>query len=343
METPQQIAESFRSPIANGERFAASISGPRGSGKTSVLAQLIQIVIDLGWNLNDVAAFAPTHRAVRHLRRLAARPWPDLDEDQLLADHLSGTPYTALRTHTQLPGDGCDARILMRAYLDHLANLNALDPGNPPDVEFLASLTPRLRAGIDAEREARCAGTPLPRNVYLQAIADFVAEYKSAYGLLDLADLMHADYYTSPNVRLLLLDEVNVPDRRLIERLFPNAAVIAASLAPSPADLSIELPRCLRAPERIDIYDSEPLPQLVPPLPEFSSLFVFTARWRIGPWLRWIRAQELANVKLVWPACVEQLETEIAIADGTWFADAASADIAMTRATKQLIVLHKVR
>lgn len=237
MDTPQQIAESFRWPLASGEHFAASISGPRGSGKTEVLAQLIEIVVDLDWDLADVAAFAPTHRAARHLRTLATRPWPLLEEDRLLADHLTGTPYTALLAHTVLPGDSLQYYEFVHAYLEHLAHLNALDCDNPQHIKFLKSLWPRLRAGLRVEHAARYADAPLARNAFLHTLAAFLAAYKRDYGFLDLADLVHADYYTSPNVRLLLLDEIDSHNRQLLEPIFPNAVVIATNLAAG--DLSL--------------------------------------------------------------------------------------------------------
>jgi hypothetical protein len=294
--TPQQAAESLRPLIAAGARFSASISGPFGSGKSTALANVVWLAFDLDITLNEIAVFAPDHLAIRHLRRLIGARWPDLDpQTELFAPHLTGLPVDALRGHTALIGDDVpiNSADLMRGFVDFLARINDIEtPPSAADAAFLDSLKPRLAAAIGADLEARLdPSMPWPRDAYLDAVRDYVADYKERRRLLDLADLVHGDHYVSDNVRLLLLDEIDEPDCALIARCFPNAGIVATGARPRSSDVAIQLPRCLRSPARFDIVDDNPVPQLLPPLADFNSLFILAPRWRLRLWLPWLAQQ----------------------------------------------------
>lgn len=294
--TPQSAAESLRSVIRAAKApttklcFTCNISGPLGSGKTTALARLVEIAFECGISLDEIAVFAPTQFAIRRLRMLAAAPWPDVEPADLFAPVLSGTPDDALRMHTALACDDTEYRLghVAHCYLDHLARLNGLAQANPSDMAFRNSLKPRVLSGLRADIEARTEQVPLPRNSYLHAIANFVGEYKRSRRLADRADLLHAGYYQSHQVRILLLDEIAESERSLIVRYFPQASVVDTSLTPHPADVVIALPRCLRQPRRLDIVDDDPVPTMVPPLPAFDSLFIVAPPWRHRRWLYWL-------------------------------------------------------
>jgi hypothetical protein len=88
--------------------------------------------------------------------------------------------------------------------------------------------------------QARLERRPLPSHVHLEVLSEFAAAYKRRERLLDYADLLHGDYVVSPQVRLLVLDEVDERDHTIVERFFPNASVIASGLKPRPAEIQIE-------------------------------------------------------------------------------------------------------
>jgi hypothetical protein len=52
---------------------------------------------------------------------------------------------------------------------------------------------------------------------------------------------VHADYRTSPHVRLVLMDEVDAAEAALLSRFFPNASQVATGLFPRAADIEIAL------------------------------------------------------------------------------------------------------
>ena len=291
--TPTEAAESLRDWITGGSVFSASIAGTYGSGKTTALAATIHAVLDLGIDLNEIAVFAPTEPMIRRLRALVGSRWPDADpQADIFAHELSGVPEDAMRRHTALACDDRPVRLsdLKRGYLDILARINDITaPVSDLDRKFLKSLEPRLSAALQADREARLDNLQWPRGSYLAAVRDYVVTYKALHRLRDKPDLVHADYYTSRQVRLLVLDEVDEAESAILTCYFPNASIITASLTGRPADIALHLPICLRHPDRLDIEDAVIAPRLVPPPPDdFASLFLIVPPWRHGPWLAWL-------------------------------------------------------
>lgn len=296
--TPQVIAESLARLVASRNRVTACICGPYGSGKTTALALTAQAAFSHGLGLHEMAAFAPTWLTIRRLRFLVGQAWPDVDpQSDLFGAELSGVPASAMHGHTALAGDDCEIplRAIERGFLDIIARINDISPERDDrEAAFLESVRPRLAAAIRADLAARLQGVELPRNAYLDAIREYVASYKQENRLLDVADLAHGPYYTSPQVRLLLLDEVTREDQEILTRYFPNASIVTASRHRQSADVRLDLPTCLRCPQLIEITDSRPTPWLVPPLPEdLASLFVIAPPWRRGAWLAWLSGQGL--------------------------------------------------
>lgn len=302
---PLEAAESLRLRIAGDKPFSASIFGPFGCGKTTALAEIVGVADRLGVTLNEIAAFAPTQAAARRLRGLIGQRWPELDPRDLFAPELSGVPMDALRGHTALPGRDLPHMIdwVARGYLDVVRQAN--DFGNGVDPKFLASVRPKIRKVLRYDIAKRLRREPLPRAAPLYAIAKFLAEHKARHHLLDKADLANGDLYVSPQIRLLLLDQIDEQDRALLVRLFPNASVIATSLTALRADVAIELPRCLRQPERWNIVVNKPSPFQIPAPQDFASLFIMTPPWRRGVWLAWLRVNGLPQPPSIgWSAIV---------------------------------------
>jgi hypothetical protein len=331
-DNPQAAAAHLQSLIGTGERFTASIIGPHGSGKTSALAAMFAAAFDAGIGQHEMAAYATSWAAIGRLRAMASI-WPS---------DLTGTPGDAMRRHTALP---CAGRLgiddVARGYLALLARVNELGDG-PADLAFLAAIRPKVRAAIRADIRSRLTGEPLPRSAYLAEVADYLAAFKQHYHLADDADLIHADYYASPQIKLVLLDEIGAQDRALLVRYFPNASLITADRQSVAADHVIALPRCLRTPERVDITGTSP--SLVPPPVDFASLIIFTPRWRRGAWLEWCRDHAIARpeARIMSPRGLQHVEAEIVIVDcaGGGWDDVDAAELALTRATKRLIVLQ---
>lgn len=276
--TPQQIAELLCEIIAT-RRLTASIYGGYGTGKTTVLVELIKR-LEPSIGTHHIAVFASTGRAIERLRDMVGEPFPE----------LCGTPADALLYHSTLPGD--EGRInlnkVAKQYLvDVVARINNLQP-TPMNAAWLYSLRPRVWSALQADLESRLEQVPLPHNAYLYAIAEYCADYKAEHRLLDRADLVHGDYHQSPHIQLLIFDELSDADRSYVMRSFPNASIIATSHEAIDADIDFPLHDCLRKPNRLDIVDDDPEPQLAPPPHEdFRSLFIIAPRWRWGKWLDW--------------------------------------------------------
>lgn len=287
---PLSAAESLRLRIASGQIFSALICGPFGSGKTTALGEIVGIADRVGVTLNQIAAFAPTRAAVRRLRAIIGQRWPDLDpQTDLFSPELSGVPMDALRGHTALPGSLRPLRLdhVARGYLDIIRQAN--DFGNGVDPKFLAMVKPRVKTALRYDLDTRLRGEPLPRSAPLHAVANYLADYKAEHSLHDKADLAHGGLYVSPQIKLLLLDEIGDDDQQMLMRLFPNASVVATSLTARTADVVIELPRCLRRPERWNITVNKPSPFLIPAPQDFASLFILTPPWRRRVWTAWLR------------------------------------------------------
>lgn len=289
LDNPQAAADIIKPHL--GLRVTASISGQFGSGKTSALAAIVGAAVASGMiGLHEMAVYAPTGIAIRRLRAMIGEHWPELaPQSDLFARELSGTPTDAYFGHTALEHD--DGALPMdrvkREYLDVLRRLNSLTD-DPRDVAFLRGLSPKVEASLRFDIERRKRGDPLPLMLQLHGAADFLKAYKARNNIVDDADLLHGDYYHSKQVRLVLLDETGDEDRARLLRFFPNASVIATSVEPQPADISMHLPRCLRQPERWDIVDHKASPFLIPPPDDFASLFILTNPWRHGIWLHWL-------------------------------------------------------
>lgn len=252
----------------------------------------------LGLFLNEMAVFAPTQPAIKHLRTVIGRRWPDLDPHQeLFRVELCGVPMSAVRHHTLVPHDDVPFRLtpIVNDYLLLIARANQLSPEtcSAADAHWLMGQKPMLLEAMRTDLEARLRQVPLPEDAALHAIAAHVAAHKRKHRLLDRADLVHGEHRVSPQVRLLLLDEVEAADEALLTPLFPNASIVITSRLPGEADLRVHLPRTLRTPERIDIADRDPDPSLVPPLPDFKSLFILAPSWRTGKWFTWLRDRGL--------------------------------------------------
>jgi hypothetical protein len=103
------------------------------------------------------------------------------------------------------------------------------------DAHCLMSLSRRAVAALNVDNWSRLYSQPLPRNIYLATLSAFAAAFKRREGLVDLADLAHGDYRISPQVKLVLMDEVDAADRALIARHFSNASQAASGLFPQGA------------------------------------------------------------------------------------------------------------
>jgi len=356
--TPQACAESVRDAIARRNRFTACIFGPPGSGKTSALASVIHAARDVGVTSAQIAAFAPWP-AIERLRALAGGLQPD----------LSGIPIDAMRRYSAQIGSHrlLQPEAIASGYIgDVLAPLNDITV-EPTETEarFLESLKPRVLAAIQADHDARLGSQALPRNAYLECVADYASNYKSHRRLLDKADLIRGNYYSCKQVRLLCLDEISPDDAVVMRRYFPNASVIVASQQETEADIAIGLPRCLRKPEKIEI-EAGPLTTVPPPPNDFGSLFILASPGRRSAWLSWLRGQglpapfrlsrwpaehagavlarydrlsHLPIVRFGSPASVRGIEAEFVITESASWADDELRDIALSRATRRLMII----
>ena len=352
--SPLAVAESVCDLIAHGFRFTATVVGPRGSGKTSALAASIRAM-----PAHQVAAFAPWP-AITRLRTLA----PNLRFD------MSGRPLDALHRYSALPGADRYPRHddMADSYIaEILAVINRLhEPPTETEERFLESLRPRVMAALRADQQARLMAEPLPRNAYLEAVADYARNYKTIRRLHDEADLIAGDYYTCGYVKLLILDEIQPDDAAVLPRFFPNASLLVASQAEQPADVVFHLPVCLRHPARVEIEASAVT--MVPPPDDFTSLFVIVSPWRRKAWLSWLqhhglpapfrlsrwsagqagaalarynRLTDLPVVRLGSAFAMRGLETEVVIVEREACYNSEMEEIAFSRATRSLIILQR--
>jgi hypothetical protein len=233
--------------IKSGRRFNAFLAGPEGSGKTTALAEIAWRADEAGIGLDEIAAFAPTRLRFCALARRIGERWPEVEAPQreLFFPALSGTPADALAAHTALAGlpllNLND--VIARAWLEVVARVDGLDPESGADAVYLMGLKPQAIAALNVDHWSRLHRQPLPRNVYLATLSAFAAAFKRREGLIDRADLVHGDYRTSPQVRLVLLDEVDAADAALLARFFPNASQVATGLFPRPAEMMVALRR----------------------------------------------------------------------------------------------------
>jgi len=346
--SPQTIAESVIERIERGERFTACVVGPRGSGKTTVLAAIAQA------SRNQIAGFAPWP-AVTRLQSLTGKEW------QL--------PLDAMRKYTAVIGSNkyVHADAVASGYIeDVLARINDIsDPPTETEELFLESLKPRVLEALRADHDARLDRQPLPRNAYLEAVREYAAAYRKRRGLLDKADLIHSNYYVCRQVRLLLMDEVEAQDAAVLPRYFPNASIVTTSRQQKDGHVSFHLPACLRQPVSIELEAQ--FVSMVPPPEDFASLFVLACPWHRSAWLAWLkhhglpapfrlskwsadhaaavlarfnRLSQLPTVRLGSPASVQGIEAEFVIVERAACFNADLLDIALTRATRQTIVIN---
>ena len=204
--TPQECAESLRHVLIRIEAVTTHISGPCGAGKTTALAHIVRMSCETGIPLSQTAVFASTGSALRHLCALIGD-----EPDRLFSKERVGVPLDAMRRHSVLVGKdrALHTNEVAAGYLDILARLNDIsEPVTDSDRRFLDSLKPRLLAALRADHECRLGGLAWPRNAYLDSVRDYTADYKTLQRLHDKADFVHADYYVSRQVRLLILDEI---------------------------------------------------------------------------------------------------------------------------------------
>jgi hypothetical protein len=291
---PLQAAEQLMTLI--GTARSASLSGPYGSGKSSALSCLVGAAVSSGLGLHEIAAYASTPLAIDRLRQLIGTRFA-CEPGDLFCDGLSGTLMEALRHHTAIISSDRALNIesVVNDFLAMITVANDLAK-TPENAAFLQSMRPKVRDAIRLDIMRREHGGALPGLAFYHNVAETLARHKEDTGILDDADLVHGDYRTSRQVRLLLLDELDAtPLRRAaLLRLFPNAAIVETSRAARAADLALQLSDCLRRPERWDMIDSNPLPQHIPALPsDLSSLLIVAPPWRSGLWFGWLGSQGL--------------------------------------------------
>ena len=352
--SPQAVAESVCDLVAHGFRFTANVFGPRGSGKTTALAAIIQDM-----EPHHVAAFAPWP-AIARLRALA----PNLKFD------LSGQPLDALHRYSALPGADRypHHEPIADSYIaEVLAIINDLhEPPTEMEQRFLESLKPQVLAALQVDQQARLDAEPQPRNAYLNAVAEYAETYKARRHLRDKADLIAGDYYVCRPIKLLILDDVEPQDAQVLPHFFPNASLVTASLHQQDADVAFHLPVCLRSPERVEIEGG--LVSSIPPPADFTSLFVIAPPWQRKSWLSWLqhyglpapfclshwtadhagavlarynRLTDLPVVRLGSAAAMRGLEAEIVIADREACYNSEMAEIALSRASRALVIFQR--
>lgn len=230
--TPQVAAESLAFLVGKGERFECSLQGPHLCGKSLSLAELVWRADQLDVAMVEMAVFGRTRPAIWKLRRLIGSHWPDLDPHKdLFPPELTGVVIDALHAHSAVPGYSkpMPYEAIADDYLMKIADANQLEM-TPTNANWLKSVRKYVVAAIQTDLACRLEKIALPLNAYVHLVAEHVAAYKRDYELIDFADLVHGPYYQSPQVRLLLLDEVDAQQRKLVARFFPNASIVTTEI-----------------------------------------------------------------------------------------------------------------
>lgn len=321
--------------------------GDFACGKTTTLAEIVWRAESQGIDRGNMAVFAPNLYGIRRLKDVIGRAYGEAED--LFLPEFCGLPIEAMHSHSAMIGDSIlDRDELSDEYLMLIARANGLCQHNPTDASWLLSLKPQVVAAIGADHESRLYHRPLPRNAYLSAVSEFIAEHKREARVLDRADLLHGDYYQSPQVKLLLLDEVAAEDRGILQRFFPCASVITTSHQPVAADVTVHLKDTLRHPARSEYCNVTP--DLIPPPAPCESLLIATSKWRKWMWMKWLKDNHLPyplardavpKVKIGLPLWLRACEADTVIVDDTGW-PSEWRRVAMSRATKQLVLIKKI-